>query len=76
MVLKIVYFASKEELDERNERREIEKRFNARSDHLLSEEEKNYCNRKINHLKIDGGKIYERNESRITQLVIKNTKSF
>jgi len=76
MVLKIIYSASQEESAERIERREIEKKFDAYSDSFFSKDEIDLINKKNNPLRIDGGKIYERNESRITQLVVKTTKSF
>ena len=66
---------------------EIDKQFKALSDHLVSEEERNYNQRKgetykeipkenNSCLKIVGGKYCEINQDQIVKLVSETTKSF
>ncbi len=58
MVLEVVYSKGSEKLAEEIERRELERRFYALSDHLVFEEERS-SNKKYENLKVKkGGKYF------------------
>jgi hypothetical protein len=55
--MKLVY-SNHEKLEKEIERRRVEKKFDALSDHLVPEEERSY-NRKYKNMEVVGGKFYD-----------------